>query len=190
MAEWFPNEATPALRRVVLDIYLDDGVSYAPFASPISAANCVIRKGDFSWIPAGGSLTNTGVDGKWVYEALQAETNYVGTEFEVMFVPPAGYARAVSYVVIKQPSTVSSVSIAAIVTGVIFAIFSFVLRPGRTVLGHLRRMDGLFFSRVDGMKGSAVEIYQPGGVTLEYDVLQDVALGNRDEANVATSEVP
>lgn len=202
MAEWFQNEANPALRRVTVDIYYEDGVSYAPFNAesspgvPLSAADCKVRKGNFAWVAAGGTLTNTGVDGKWVYEASQAEINYVGTEFEVMFVPPIGlppglgFARAVSYVVMKQPQNISTSSIADIVTGVIFTFFSFVLRPGRTVLGHLRRMDGLFFSRVDGLKAPTVEVYQPGAVTLEYDVDQNVAAGTRDEADCTTSEIP
>ncbi len=76
------------------------------------------------------------------------------------------------------------------------AIMAFVLRagagadPDSTVLGHMRRMDALFFGKVTGLLSALVRGYQPGGETIEYSVSQDATSGTREEADRTTSETP
>lgn len=76
------------------------------------------------------------------------------------------------------------------------AIMAFVLRagdgsdPDSTVLGHLRRMDALFFAKVTGLLGALVRAYQPGGAIVEFSAAQDTEAGTRDEVDRTTSETP
>lgn len=42
-----------------------------------------VRAGGTSYANAAGTWMNTGVDGEWIYEATQAELNFVGSEFGV-----------------------------------------------------------------------------------------------------------
>lgn len=70
------------------------------------------------------------------------------------------------------------------------AILDYALRGGRTIRGHLRRMDALFFGRVTGLLGALVTAFRPGGSVTEYTAAQDPALGTRDEASCAGSETP
>jgi hypothetical protein len=99
------------------------------------------------------------------------------------------------------PSALTSGQVAAVASGgggpsaedVAAAVMAFVLRsggsdPDSTVLGHLRRMDALFFGRVIGLLGEMVQAYQPGGTTPEFSVSQNVAAGTRDEADRTASE--
>lgn len=100
MAGWRKNEPTAAFRRAAVYIFEDDGVTPAPLATSFTvgaAGNTQIRKGGTTWVDAGGTLTNTGIDGHWLYEATQAETNFDGTEFEIK-VEKAGFSRATSIV--------------------------------------------------------------------------------------------
>ncbi len=75
-------------------------------------------------------------------------------------------------------------------------VMAFVLRagagsdPDSTVIGHLRRMDALFFGKVIGLLGAVVQASQPGGVTTELSVSQNVAAGSREEADRTASETP
>lgn len=76
------------------------------------------------------------------------------------------------------------------------AVMAFVLRagagsdPDSTVMGHLRRMDALFFNKVSGLLGALVRGYQPGGITVEFSANQDGAAGTREEVDRTTSETP
>lgn len=100
MAGWRKNEPTAAFRRAAVHIYQDDGVTPAPLATSFTtgaAGNTQVRKGGTAWVDADGTLTNSGVDGHWVYEATQAETNFDGTEFEIKVVK-TGFTNAFSIV--------------------------------------------------------------------------------------------
>ncbi len=69
-------------------------------------------------------------------------------------------------------------------------ILSFELRSGRTIRGHLRRMDALFFGKVTGMLGALVRAWRPGLSAVEFEVVQDPTAGTRAEVDVTDSEVP
>jgi len=70
------------------------------------------------------------------------------------------------------------------------SLLNYALRTGRTVRGHWRRMDSLFFGKVAGLIGSLVTGYQPDGVTTEISAVQNTALGTREAATVTNSETP
>lgn len=92
MTTWNRNEPTSAARTAVLVISsLTDG-SFAPAATDFSSA-IKIRLGGTSWTAAGGTLTNTGYDGHWVYVALQSETNLTANEVELRIDDPTYYAQ-------------------------------------------------------------------------------------------------
>lgn len=107
MTTWKHNEATAAARRCVLDIAsLADG-SWAPLATSF-AGKIQIRLGGVVWTAAGGTLTNTGFDGHWVYEALQSETNLTANEVELRIVDATYYAQTL--VQINQGADVISIA--------------------------------------------------------------------------------
>lgn len=98
------------------------------------------------------------------------------------------------------PNALTAGQVAAVTSGggvtpedIAAAVMAFVLRsggsdPDSTVLGHLRRMDALFFGKVVGLLGSMVQAYAPGGVDSEFTVAQNVEAGTRDEADRTASE--
>lgn len=69
------------------------------------------------------------------------------------------------------------------------AILDYELFSGRTIRGHLRRMEGLFFGRVTGLLGALVRVFVPGSPsTTLFTALQDLAAGTRQEVDLGTSE--
>jgi hypothetical protein len=115
------NEATAAKRRVALYVYTDDGVSPAPLATDFSAAGVVqVRLGGFAYVNAGGSFTNTGIDGEWVYEFTQAETNVSVSELGVK-VEKAGFLTRITTVPVLDPADVNDVNVVTIANNVITA---------------------------------------------------------------------
>lgn len=91
MTTWIKNQPTAALRRCTLVVQsLLDG-SFAPAATSLSGL-VEIRLGGTSWAAASGSITNTGKDGHWIYEATQAETNVTANEIEVRITDSTWYA--------------------------------------------------------------------------------------------------
>lgn len=79
---------------------------------------------------------------------------------------------------------------AALPTATRDAILNFALRSGRTIRGHLRRMDALFFGKATGLLGALATLFQPDGSTTEFTAAQDTTAGTRDTATVTNSEVP
>jgi hypothetical protein len=96
MATWRKNQVTAALRRAAMYVWDVNGAP-APLATTFTGAELQVRRGGTSWTNATGTLTNTGIDGHWVYEATQAETNFDGTEFEIK-IEKTGYSRALTLV--------------------------------------------------------------------------------------------
>lgn len=70
------------------------------------------------------------------------------------------------------------------------AILDYTLRSGRTVRGHLRRMDALFFGKVTGLWSALVTAFRPGGAVAEFEAVQTPAAGSREEVDVTGSEAP
>lgn len=75
-------------------------------------------------------------------------------------------------------------------TAVAAAVMSFTLRTGRTVKGHLRRMDALFFGKITGFLSSLATAYQPDGTTTEFTATQDTVAGTRATVDCTVSEGP
>lgn len=92
---WKKNEPTAALRRCAINVESRVDGSRAPLATSSSAllANLKYRDGGFTFADAGGTLTNTGYDGRWVYEATQAETNVIANEIEIELDDPTWEAQ-------------------------------------------------------------------------------------------------
>jgi hypothetical protein len=70
------------------------------------------------------------------------------------------------------------------------AILDWTPRAGRTLRGHWRRMDALFFGKITGFIGALVTAYRPGGVVEEFEAVQNTTAGSRDEVDVTDSEIP
>jgi hypothetical protein len=70
------------------------------------------------------------------------------------------------------------------------ALLTYALRTGRTVRGHLRRVDALLFGKATGLLGALATLYQPGGSVTEFTATQNTGTGARDEVNCTTSETP
>jgi len=68
------------------------------------------------------------------------------------------------------------------------ALLAYALRSGRTVKGHLRRVDALLFGKATGLVGALATLYQPGGSTAEFTATQDTVAGTRAEVDTTTSE--
>lgn len=106
MTTWKRNEPTAAARRCVLDVAAIADGSWAPQATDFTG-KLKIRLGGTVWTNAGGTLTNTGFDGHWVYEALQAESDVTSNEVEIRVDDATYYAQTL--VQIEQGSRVTSI---------------------------------------------------------------------------------
>jgi len=86
MLKWWRNDPEPKNRRASVWVMLPDGVTPAPLATVFNLAggDLKIRLADsLAWVNATGTFTNTGIDGHWVYEAPQAETDTDGNQIEL-----------------------------------------------------------------------------------------------------------
>lgn len=81
MTIWKRNQTDADRRECPLWIW--DGGDRADSATDLTGL-VFIRLGGTSWTAASGSITNTGIDGHWVYVATQSETNVDSNEVEVM----------------------------------------------------------------------------------------------------------
>lgn len=91
MTTWRKNEATAERRRCTLLVSsLADG-AWAPAATDLTGL-VFVRLGNASWVVGSGTPTNTGIDGHWIYEATQAETDIDANELEVMVQDATWYA--------------------------------------------------------------------------------------------------
>lgn len=109
MTVWTRNEPNAALRRCALDIAAITDGSWAPLATSFTG-KLKMRAGGTTWAAATGTLTNTGYDGHWVYEATQVETNVNVNEIELRIVDATYYAQTL--VEIQASLTVSSITTA------------------------------------------------------------------------------
>lgn len=105
---WRKNEPVASKRRAAVTMYQNDGTTLAPLATAFATGgggDVKVRQGGTTWADAAGTFTNTGVDGHWVYEATQAETNFDGTEFEVR-IDKSGFRRGTILVDMNTAATV------------------------------------------------------------------------------------
>lgn len=52
-----------------------------------------LRRGDVTWVTFGGTFTNTGIDGDWVYEYTQAELDFAGNQVSLRVTKPPRPAK-------------------------------------------------------------------------------------------------
>ena len=105
------NEATAAKRRAKMYIYQADGVTAAPLATTFTTGgggNTQIGNGT-TYTDAAGTITNTGVDGEWVYEFTQAEVNVTANELSVKVVKATFQTRIIT-VDLLDPADVNDVN--------------------------------------------------------------------------------
>lgn len=82
MAKFLKNEPLASKRRMHIYVY-DNSGNPAPLATDFTGAGaCQIDNGS-GWTNRAGTITNSGVDGDWVYVATQAELNTDVSEFAV-----------------------------------------------------------------------------------------------------------
>lgn len=98
--------------------------------------------------------------------------------------------RADARAVAESLSLVSAIAALPTAVQIRDSILNFALRTGRTVRGHWRRMDALFFGKNTGLLGSLVTSYQPDETTEEFTAAQNTTAGTREKATVTNSEVP
>ena len=134
----------------------------------------------------GGTWTNATIANIVEWGLGQYGYQFTGTDTAAEGAVGVRAKTTASSLDVKWDTVVALPTLSAVVEG----IMGYVLRTGRTVRGHLRRMDALYFGATTGLLGALVTAKQPGGATTEFDVGQDLGLGTRDEASVATSETP
>lgn len=101
MTTWNRNETNQLRRECTLDVSsLADG-SFAPTNTSL-AGKLQYRAGGTTFAAAGGTLTNTGFAGKWLYQAPQGESDVDATEIEYLIVDTTWYAQTL--VEIRQPN--------------------------------------------------------------------------------------
>lgn len=95
MTTWKKNEPTASLRRCVLQVSsLTDG-SFAPAATDLTGL-VKMRAGGSTLASAAGTFTNIGaIDGLWLYEATQGETNVSVNEVSVHIIDSTWYAQTI-----------------------------------------------------------------------------------------------
>jgi hypothetical protein len=156
------------------------------------------------WANVGSPTTTVGLSGTTVKTATDVATD-VTTLLGRLTSTRAGYldnlsAGAVAlqstaltiagYIDTEITSLISSVAALPTANNVRDAILGATLRTGRTLRGHWRRMDALFFGKNTGLLGSLVTGYQPDEATEEFTAAQNTTAGTREKATVTNSEVP
>lgn len=68
------------------------------------------------------------------------------------------------------------------------AVWAVAHESGRTVLGVMKRMDGLLTGKITGMIGSVFAIFAPDSTTKYVEATQDVAAGTRTKASTIAGD--
>lgn len=187
------SEGTAARRRVPL--FLVDATDGITAETGEVGGQPQISKNGAAFTNTTATLTAVGNGGYYV-ELSAAELDTVGT-ITIRYKSANTTERQVSarVVALNINSTapdVNVLTIAAAAANVIRdAVDDMVLRtgtPNRTLGGHLRRMDALFFGKVTGMLGALVQAFRPGGSILEFEAEQNLGAGTREEVDVTNSE--
>jgi hypothetical protein len=210
------NETNTALIRLPFELFTSAGVPItgASFTNPPATGEVQISKAGATYADVAGSVVEIG-SGSYYYQGVTADANtrpWVNLKVNKSGAVLVKYNEPVT----PNPDAIwdalgsahnTSLTMGAILqalTGggggpsaasIAAAVMASILRdgganPDSTVLGHLRRMDALFFGQVSGMLGALVTAMQPGGVTPEFAVAQDTVAGSRSEVDRTTSETP
>lgn len=142
MLKWWRNEPNATNRRASVWVTLPDGITPAPLATTFAAGDVKIRLGNaLAFTNISGTFTNAGIDGCWIYEATQPETDTDGNQIELNVVklysggPMTYYGR--TNIGLEQPDRVAQAVwnvLVSVLTPAAGSMLELVLRPTGAVV--------------------------------------------------------